>query len=256
MKAQVTLQSSNIDRTTVILYSLSYAYWLAAFPGLARNTPTLREHAEKYNSGEISREEYDAVDSMKRNEICNTALFIDGIGEVPLIAIAVGILYGVHSNESTANNSWGLSVFMAWTSAFWLGLAIPWFVLEKRRPGQPLPPGRSYITAGLWQLYRASIQIWRLKQSLAYLIGMLSQKLPEKLQTNRTLQAFSSSATRSTLPLSLSRLSRMKFRSTIPSSYASYIWSSSLRKESVFTYLCMFNAGGISALRQCSTHPP
>ena len=84
---------------------LTNAYWLAAFPGLARNTPTLRKHAEKYSSGEISREQYDSVDSMKRNEICNMALCIDGIGVVPLIAIGIGILYGVHSNASVANNN-------------------------------------------------------------------------------------------------------------------------------------------------------
>ncbi|CAF9918060.1 MAG: hypothetical protein ALECFALPRED_000512 [Alectoria fallacina] len=155
----------------LILFQLAYAYWFAAFPGLARNTSTLREHATKYNAHEISREEYDAVDSMKRNEICNTGLYISGMGEIPLVAIGIGILYGVHSNQSTANNNWGLSVLIAWSSTFWLVLAIPWFVLEKRRPGQPLPPGKTIVTAGLWQIYRAAVHIWRLKQSLAYLIG-------------------------------------------------------------------------------------
>jgi hypothetical protein len=65
---------------------------LAAFPGYARNTPTLREHAERCNAGEISRGEYDAVDGMGRNEISNIALFVSGIGEIPLIAIGVAIL--------------------------------------------------------------------------------------------------------------------------------------------------------------------
>lgn len=157
----------------MIVFQLGYAYWVAAFPGLARNTPILRKHAERYNAREISREEYDAVDSTKRNEICNMGLYISGMGEIPFVAVGIGILYGVHSNASTANNNWGLSVLIAWSSAFWLVLAIPWFVLEKRRPGQPLPPGKNYVTAGLWQIYRAAIQVWRLKQSLAYLIGML-----------------------------------------------------------------------------------
>jgi MFS-type transporter involved in bile tolerance (Atg22 family) len=157
----------------VIAYQLATAYWFAAFPGLARNTPTLRQAAEKFNSGEISRDEYDAVDSRKRNEICNTGLYVVGIGEIPLVGIGIGILYGVKSNASTANNSWGLSVFIAWSSVIWLVLAIPWFILEKRRPGQPLPPGKNIVTAGLWQLKRAAAEIWRLKQTLAYLIGML-----------------------------------------------------------------------------------
>lgn len=172
--------SGDADVTTVIAFQSAYAYWFAAFPGLARNTPTLREHAEKYNAGEISREEYDAVDSMKRNEICNMGLYISGMGEIPLVAIGIGILYSIHSNASTANNNWGLSVLIGWSSSIWLVLAVPWFVLEKRRPGQPLPPGKSIITAGLWQIYRAGTQIWRLKQSLAYLVGMLFPRERER----------------------------------------------------------------------------
>ena len=125
-----------------------------------------------YNAGIISREKYDFVDSMKRNEICNMGLYVSGIGEIVVVAIGIGILYGVNSNASEANNNWGLSVLIAWGSAVWLILAIPWFILEKRRPGQPLPPGKSVVSAGLWQLRRAAGKIWKLKQSLAYLIGM------------------------------------------------------------------------------------
>lgn len=163
-------------------YGLAASYFLAAAPGLARNTPTMREHAERYNAGEISREEYDTIDSLKRNEIINMGLFYDGVGQIPLIAIGIGILYGLHANASTANNNWALSVLIAWTSAYWIITAIPWFVLEKRRPGQPLPPGKNYLTAGLWQIYRAATQIWKLKQSLAYLIGKLSKAELEDLR--------------------------------------------------------------------------
>lgn len=157
----------------VIAYQLALAYWFAAFPGLARNTPALREAAEKFNLGEISRDEYDAVDSRKRNEICNTALYIQSIGEIPAVGVGIGILYGLKANASVENNNRGLSAFVAWASALWFVAAIPWFILEKRRPGQPLPPGKNIATAGLWQLKRAAREIWRLKQSLAYLIGML-----------------------------------------------------------------------------------
>ena len=165
------------NASIVVAYQLALAYWFAAFPGLARNTPALRQAAEKFNLGEISRDEYDAVDSRKRNEICNMALFSMGFGEIPAIGVGIGLLYGVKSNASTTNNNWGLSVFLAWSSAFWLLMAIPWFILEKRRPGQPLPPGKNIVTAGLWQLRRSVTEIWRLKQSLAYLIGMLPLEL-------------------------------------------------------------------------------
>lgn len=108
---------------------------------------------------------------MKRNELSNMALYISGIGEIVILAISVAILYRVHSNASPEQNNWGLSILIAFGSAAWLLLAIPWFVLEKRRPGQPVPAGKNLLTAGWWQLQRAATQIWRLKQSLAYLIG-------------------------------------------------------------------------------------
>ncbi len=114
----------------------------------------------------------DTVDSMKRNQINNIGECVCGVGQIPLIAIGIGILYGLHSNASTANNNWALCVLVAWTSVYWLLLAIPWFVLEKKRPGQPLPPGKNFLTAGPWQVYRAAMQIWKLRQTLMYLIGM------------------------------------------------------------------------------------
>ena len=108
---------------------------------------------------------------MKRNELSNMALYISGIGEIVILAISVAILYGIHSRASAEQNNWGLSTLIAFGSAAWLILAIPWFVLEKRRPGQRVPMGKNLLTAGWWQLQRAATQIWKLKQSLAFLIG-------------------------------------------------------------------------------------
>ena len=113
---------------------------------------------------------------MKRNEISNMGLYFCGIGQLPFVAIGIGILFALDANVSVANNNWALSALIAWTASYWLMTAIPWFVLEKRRPGQPLPPGKNYVTAGLWQIYRAAVQIRRLKQALAYLVGMLYPK--------------------------------------------------------------------------------
>jgi MFS-type transporter involved in bile tolerance (Atg22 family) len=170
---------------------LATAYWFAAFPALARNTPIVREHAEKYKTGEISRNEYDAVDSTQRNEICNMGLYISGMAEIPLVVIGIGILYSVHANATTVDNNWGLSVLIAWSSVFFLVLAIPWFVLEKRRPGQPLPPDKSILTAGLWQVSCAASHIWKLKQSLAYLFcfSLLGDSLNTTVTMVNTIQS-------------------------------------------------------------------
>ncbi|KAL8939782.1 MAG: hypothetical protein Q9216_003169 [Gyalolechia sp. 2 TL-2023] len=155
----------------LIAYQTTLTFWTAAFPGLARNTPQLRAKAEEYTDGKITREEYDHVDMMQRSRLANMAFYIQSCGEIVILAVIVGILFAVNVRASEANNNWGLSVLIAFATGVWLLLAIPWFVLEKRRPGQSIPPNMNIVTAGFWQLYRAITQIWRLKQSLLYLVG-------------------------------------------------------------------------------------
>lgn len=172
----------------LIAYQLCLTYWTAAFPGLARNTRELRDRAREFEQGEISRDEYDFHDSMKRNELQNVAFYVQSLGEIVILAVIVGVLFGVNVQASVANNNWGLSVLIAFASGVWLLLALPWFWMEKRRPGQD--PGMNIVVAGFWQLYRAITQIWQLKQSLAYLIGyfLLGDSLNTTVTVIATLQ--------------------------------------------------------------------
>lgn len=160
----------------LIAYQTTLTFWTAAFPGLARNTAELKSKAEDYMAGVISRDEYDHADTMKRSQLANMAFYIQSIGEIVILAIIVGIMFGLNVNASEANNNWGLSVLIAFASGVWLLLSIPWFILEKRRPGQD--PRGNIIMAGLKQLSYALSQVWKLKQSLLYLIGMYSNKMP------------------------------------------------------------------------------
>lgn len=131
----------------------------------------MRQKAEELQAGEISRAEYDFADTMKRSELSNMSFYIQSLGEIVILAIIVGILFAVNVNASTDNNNRGLSILIAFATGVWVILAIPWFLKEKRRAGQQVPPGMNIITVGFWQLYRAVRQIWHLKQSLIYLIG-------------------------------------------------------------------------------------
>ena len=137
---RVVFVVSNANVASVIAYQSTLTFWTAAFPGLARNTPQLRAKAEEYNAGTISRDEYDFADMMQRSRLSNMAFYIQSLGEIVILAVIVGVLYGVNVNASVANNNWGLSVLIAFATGVWVLLAIPWFVIEKRRPGQPLPP--------------------------------------------------------------------------------------------------------------------
>lgn len=158
----------------LIAYQTTLTFWTAAFPSLARNTLELKERADAYSAGRISREEYDYADTMMRSKLANVAFYVQSVAEVFILAVIVGIMFGLRVNDSEANNNWGLSVLIAFVSGVWLLVSIPWFVLEKRRPGQD-SGNRSILVAGLWQLWHAMKQIWHLKQSLLYLIGRFAQ---------------------------------------------------------------------------------
>ncbi|KAI4106862.1 MAG: hypothetical protein LQ339_002834 [Xanthoria mediterranea] len=174
----------------LIAYQTTLTFWTAAFPGLARNTPQLRTKAEEYNDGIITRDDYDHADMMQRSRLANMAFYIQSCGEIVILAVIVGVLFAVDVRASEANNNWGLSVLIAFATGVWLLLAIPWFVIEKRRPGEPIPPHMNIVTAGIWQLHRAITQIWHLKQSLLYLIGyfLLGDSLNTSVTVIATLQ--------------------------------------------------------------------
>ncbi|TID27099.1 hypothetical protein E6O75_ATG01592 [Venturia nashicola] len=174
----------------LIAYQMTITFWTAAFPGLARNTVQMRTKAEEFEARKIDRDEYDNADSIMRNKLQNEAFMAQSGGSVVILAIIVGILFGLNVNASAANNLWGLSVLIAFASGLWVLLALPWFWFEKRRPGQKLPPGMNIISVGFWQLYRAISQIWRLRQTLIYLIGyfLLGDSLNTTVTVISTLQ--------------------------------------------------------------------
>ena len=125
----------------LIAYQMCLTFWTAAFPGLARNTRELRAKAEEYATGLIGREKYDVADMMQRSRLSNMAFYVQSVGEVVILAVIVGVLFGLNVNSSTEANNWGLSVLIAFATGVWVLLAMPWFVLEKRRPGQNVPAG-------------------------------------------------------------------------------------------------------------------
>ena len=84
----------------LIAYQLTLTYWTAAFPGLARNTREIRTMAEEARQGLIPQDKFDRADSMKRNEISNTAFYIQSLGEIIILAVIVGIMFGLDVNAS------------------------------------------------------------------------------------------------------------------------------------------------------------
>lgn len=139
--------------------------------GLARSNPALRRKAAALKAGDISRDEYDRADSMTRSKYLNIATYVIGPAQVLILAVCIGILYALNVDASNANKNRGLSVTIAFISGLCALFSLPWFIMEKRRPGQSLPAGMNILMAGLWQWWRTASQVWRLKQTLCYLIG-------------------------------------------------------------------------------------
>ena len=174
----------------LISYQLTLTYWTAAFPSLARNTPYMKDSIREYRHGEVTLAELDTRNELERSRLSNVAFWIQSVGEVAILAIIVGIMFGLHVDDSAEKNNLGLSILIAFATGVWIILSIPWFFLEKKRPGLKIPKGFNNITIGLWQLYEAGAKIWRLKQSLIYLIGyfLLGDSLNTSVTVIATLQ--------------------------------------------------------------------
>ncbi|KAM0461977.1 hypothetical protein ACHAPV_002525 [Trichoderma viride] len=174
----------------LIAYQLTLTYWTAAFPSLARNTTKLKDSRLQYESGDITLGELDRRDEMERSRLSNVSFYIQSVGEVVILAIIVGIMFGLKVDDSAENNNWGLSVLIAFATAVWLVLSLPWFFVEKKRPGMQIPPGYNIVTVGFWQLYEAMTQIRQLKQSLIFLAGyfLIGDSLNTTVTVISTLQ--------------------------------------------------------------------
>ncbi|KAG1821615.1 autophagy-related protein 22-like protein [Suillus subaureus] len=154
----------------LITYQGALTFWTAAFPGLARHLPEVEISAQLIADGEKSCDEHAEFESLSRNQVSNISFAVSSLGEILILVVMVGILEGLKAGSSTANNTKAFSVLIAFSGALWLLCALPWFFLEKRRPGLALPLGSSLFTIGFRQTYTALRECVRLKQTILYLI--------------------------------------------------------------------------------------
>jgi MFS-type transporter involved in bile tolerance (Atg22 family) len=82
------------------------------------------------------------------------------------LAIAIGII-----KKTGGGNNFSLVVVIAYATACWVVLAIPWFYLEQPRFGQVVPAGMNIISVGMRQAWIAARELYKLRQTLIYLVG-------------------------------------------------------------------------------------
>ncbi|KAI5476338.1 hypothetical protein MNV49_007851 [Pseudohyphozyma bogoriensis] len=150
-------------------YQGSLTFWTAAFPQLARDLPEMQDSADEVLAGTKTVQEHEALDSFNRNRLSNVSFIVCSVGEIFVLLILIGVLYGAHANGTTAQNTYALSVVCAYSAAVWIVCALPWFIYEKRRMGKPLPPGTSPMVAGFKTLWLAVRAVWQLRDTMIYL---------------------------------------------------------------------------------------
>jgi MFS-type transporter involved in bile tolerance (Atg22 family) len=97
------------------------------------------------------------------------AFTVSSCGEFIILCVIQGMLAGLHADDNIVSNTKALSAATAFSGGIWLLVALPWFVLEKHRPGRKLPPGTNVFTAGIILAWSTLKQVWHLKQTLLYL---------------------------------------------------------------------------------------
>ncbi|WWC73371.1 uncharacterized protein I206_107338 [Kwoniella pini CBS 10737] len=152
----------------LIGYQGALTFWTAAFPGLARDLPEIKESEQQLATGETDQKSHDRKDMLARNRLANVSFLVCSVGELVVLAILAGILEGV-INDDPNSNTRALSIVCAYSAGVWILCAIPWLLFEQYRPGNQLPPHTSYFTVGLKQVYHAFRLCLRLKQTFIYL---------------------------------------------------------------------------------------
>ncbi|KAJ3778082.1 MFS general substrate transporter [Lentinula raphanica] len=154
----------------LITYQCTLTFWTAAFPGLVRDLPEVKESLAQVKHGAKSPEAHAKLTSLSRNRVSNISFTVQSVGEILILAVMIGILKGLKSDSSTEANTQAFSVLIAFSGGIWFLVALPWFFLEKRRPGLQLPPNTSIFAVGFKQTYVAFRECAKLKQTFLYLV--------------------------------------------------------------------------------------
>lgn len=128
----------------------------------------MMESEKQLLAGEKTIDEHELLDVMSRNRISNMSFIVCNAGEIVILAIMVGILKAVNSDAGIEQNTRAFSILIAFSAAAWIICAIPWFVLEKRRPGKDLPEGSNYVSIACKNIWFALKECLKLKQTCEY----------------------------------------------------------------------------------------
>ncbi|EOD47296.1 putative autophagy-related protein 22 protein [Neofusicoccum parvum UCRNP2] len=152
-----------------ITFWIAYVFFNALFPKVAADQPEALHALEQKENGSITPKDYETRMQLVRSKIINRSWGWNNVGFSSGAALTLGILKGLHASDSVSLNNLGYSVCVAVMAGTSLILSIPWFILEKRRPGASVPAGQNIVSHGLRQVWRNMREAAKLSQTFFYL---------------------------------------------------------------------------------------
>ncbi|KAI9318177.1 autophagy-related protein 22-like protein [Dichotomocladium elegans] len=153
-----------------VTYGASLVFYWAIFPSLAVNDPKVRSARRN----KMGQETYMVLESRVRNHLSTISTAWSNIGFLAISLINIGVGNGLASHYQLPwydLPQYTNSIFSAVCGGYWLICALPWFFVQKRRPGPPLPPQANYLTHGWKRAGRALKEYDRLPQTFVFLLG-------------------------------------------------------------------------------------
>ncbi|BEJ01847.1 hypothetical protein CcaverHIS631_0605290 [Cutaneotrichosporon cavernicola] len=146
-----------------VSYGVTLVFYASVFPRLARNTPRTKAARRQLDAAEISAAQYEIVEMLERNRLSAVSTAHSNWGYLLTLALNLSILLPLANNPMVNNYT------LAATNVYWIVLGLPWFIVQKSRPGPPLPVGEHWITVGWKQIASATNHYRRLPYTFIYL---------------------------------------------------------------------------------------
>ncbi|KAL1411607.1 hypothetical protein Q8F55_002571 [Vanrija albida] len=153
-----------------IAANIATTFYAATFPSIARDLPELIQSEEDVKAGLKSPEEHAELDGYERSKLYNLVNITGSALVVVFYAIAVGISAGVGFKTDTELIT-TYRVLMGYFGALTVLCTMPFFIVQKHRPGQKLPEGTRWWLAGPQQVWSALKSVRELKQCILYLVA-------------------------------------------------------------------------------------
>ncbi|KAJ3288073.1 hypothetical protein HDU79_005121 [Rhizoclosmatium sp. JEL0117] len=150
-----------------ISYQMSLSFFFAAFPRLAAHMPTVYE---KIDAGCTVREVDEEI-AIQRGRISMISTYWSNIGWAVPLLLNIGVIYALNPNPDVSQVDFTFNANALLFGLYWLVFAIPYFILDKKRPGPDIPAGVNVYTEGLVQAREALKLAKRLPNAWWYIVG-------------------------------------------------------------------------------------